>query len=72
LLEGRLPYQSVENPSFQKLLLYAQSAPNVSHILLRSAETAHSWMTSAYTDRMNNIIEELKLQPSICYGPSRW
>jgi hypothetical protein len=67
LLEGGLPYQSVENSSFQELLLYAQSAPNASHILLPTAETVHSWMTSAYTDGMDKIIEELKLQPSICY-----
>ena len=47
LIEARLPFQLVENPSLQQLLFYAQSAPNISHILLPSADTAHSWMTEA-------------------------
>ena len=29
-------------------------------------------MTSAYTDGMDKIIEELKLQPSICYTTDLW
>lgn len=72
LIEARLPFQLVENPSFQQLLFYAQSAPNISHILLPSADTAHSWMTEAFTSGMEKIIEELKLQPSICYTTDLW
>jgi hypothetical protein len=55
LIEARLLFQLVENPSSQPLLFYVQPAPNISHILLPSADTAHSWMTEAFTSGMEKM-----------------
>jgi hypothetical protein len=65
-------YITTLNSSFQELFLYAQSAPNISHILLPSANTARSWMTEAFTSGMEEMIEEFKRQPSICYITDLW
>jgi hypothetical protein len=72
LIEAKFPFQLVQNSSFQELLLYAQSAPNISHILLPSADTARAWMTETFTSGMEEMIEGLDIQPSICYTTDLW